>query len=170
MKKQKIHLLQEDITKLKITAIVNAANERLLGGGGVDGAIHRAAGPKLLEACKQLGGCPRGEARLTRGYLLPASFIIHTVGPIWRGGGQGEPELLAKAYRSCLALAKKQGIEELAFPSISTGIYGYPSALAAPLALREIYQALDAFHRVDMVCFNPESLRAYQTAWEELPV
>ena len=135
---KRMTVVQGDITKQDVDAIVNAANERLRGGGGVDGAIHRAAGPELLEACIQIGGCPTGEARLTKGYCLPARYVIHTVGPIWHGGDQGEPELLASCYRNALELAAAKGVKTIAFPGISTGIYGYPLEAATRLAITTV--------------------------------
>ncbi|HEY8446640.1 MAG TPA: O-acetyl-ADP-ribose deacetylase [Thermomicrobiales bacterium] len=169
----KIELAIGDITKQQVDAIVNAANNSLLGGGGVDGAIHRAAGPELLEECKKIGGCPTGEARITRGYRLPARWVIHTVGPIWRGGNQGEPELLARCYRSSLALATdpRYGIRTIAFPSISTGAYGYPVDEAALIAIDEVHRALAEgapLDRVIFVCFNQGTYDAYLHAAEDL--
>ena len=134
----KVELWEGDLTRLAVDALVNAANSSLLGGGGVDGAIHRAAGPELLAACRQLGGCPTGEARLTPGFRLPARYVIHTVGPVWQGGGRGEAELLAACYRNSLALAERLGLETIAFPAISCGIYGYPPEQAAAIALAEL--------------------------------
>src|SRR5438874_1820297 len=151
----KIEVLKADITKLKVDAIVNAANTSLLGGGGVDGAIHRAAGPELLQDCRKIGGCPTGEARLTRGYRLPAKYVIHAVGPVWRGGTQGEPELLASCYRNSLRLAAENGIRTIAFPAISCGIYGYPLDQAAAIAVRECSSAV-GFDRITLVCFGDD--------------
>ena len=150
-------LIREDITHMRVDAIVNAANTTLLGGGGVDGAIHAAAGPELLEACRALGGCPTGEARITRGYRLPARYVIHTPGPIWRGGGQGEARLLASCYRSSLQLAAQYQLESIAFPMISTGAYGYPKAEALQIALEEIISFLvDHDMQVYLVSFGKE--------------
>lgn len=148
-----IELLAADLTTLRVDAIVNAANTTLLGGGGVDGAIHRAAGPQLLAECRTLGGCRPGEAKLTRGYDLPARFVIHTVGPVWSGGQRGEPETLASCYRNSLALAARSGIQTLAFPAISCGVYGYPIAPAALIAIDTTRAALRAHAEIERVIF-----------------
>jgi O-acetyl-ADP-ribose deacetylase len=165
----RVSLLEGDITKVQVDAIVNATNTSLLGGGGVDGAIHRAAGPELLAECRTLGGCPTGEARITAGYRLPAKYIIHTVGPIWGGGHQGEPELLAGCYRNSLALATKRQVRSIAFPAISCGIYGYPVEDACQIALGQTMAYLDANElpeRVTFVCFGREIHDAYRAALE----
>lgn len=158
-----------DITTMKVEAIVNAANNSLLGGGGVDGAIHCAAGPELLLECRKLGGCPTGEARITKGYRLPACWVIHTVGPIWRGGSNGEEELLARCYRSCLELAEKHGIKSIAFPSISTGAYGFPVERASGIAVKEMKSFLDGNSSIEIVavCFNRRVYECYSDALKE---
>jgi len=161
----RIELFQGDITTLAVDAIVNAANSSLLGGGGVDGAIHRAAGPELLAECRTLHGCPTGEAKITRGYRLPAKHVIHTVGPVWDGGGAGEDRLLADCYRNALALAVANGVKTLAFPAISTGIYGFPIGRAAEIAVREVSTFLakdETIERVTFVTFGQEATVVYQ--------
>jgi O-acetyl-ADP-ribose deacetylase (regulator of RNase III) len=156
-----------DITRLEVDAIVNAANASLLGGGGVDGAIHRAAGPELLAECRTLGGCPPGEARLTRGYRLPAGHVIHTVGPVWRGGGAGEREILASCYRSCLAIAHSRGFRDIAFPAIATGVYGFPREAAAAIAVATVGAHLTQHELPEwiiFVCFDTATFDAYRGA------
>ncbi len=169
---KRLKILRGDITELAVDAIVNAANRSLLGGGGVDGAIHAAAGPDLLKACRQIGGCATGEAVITPGFGLPARHVIHTVGPVWRGGKRGEPELLANCYRNSLRLAVEHGIRTIAFPAISTGVYGYPPEKAARIAVREVARFLQedrTLREVILVAFQPETSQAYWdavAAWE----
>lgn len=167
----RIEIVQGDITRQQVDAIVNAANPTLLGGGGVDGAIHRAAGPGLLEECRRLGGCPTGEARITGGYNLPARYVIHTVGPVWQGGTAGEDELLARCYRNSLALAAEHGVRTIAFPAISTGAYGFPLERATRIALSEVKRFLESHdlpEKVTFVCFGEQAYRCYQKVAQEV--
>lgn len=168
---ERIRLVQGDITRLDVDAIVNAANNTLLGGGGVDGAIHRAAGPELLAECRGLGGCETGEAKITGGYNLPARWVIHTVGPVWQGGDNQEDELLARCYRRSLALAVANGIKTIAFPAISAGIYGFPLERATGIALRETLDFLatdTSLETVTFICFSEDAYRCYRDALESL--
>ena len=168
--KHQLNIVQGDITKERVDAIVNAANTSLLCGGGVDGAIHRAAGPQLLEECRTLGGCPTGQAKATKGYRLPARYVLHTPGPIWRGGTKGEPELLRQCYQNCLALAEELQCKTVAFPSISTGIYHFPLEQAAGIAVSTILDFLKTsqfVEQVKMVCFDGRTKGVYDAALAE---
>jgi O-acetyl-ADP-ribose deacetylase (regulator of RNase III) len=167
----RIAVIAGDITQQRVEAIVNAANSTLLGGGGVDGAIHRAAGPELLAECRTLGGCAPGQAKITRGYKLPVRWVIHTVGPVWRDGQHGEDDLLASCYRSCFALVEQHGIKTVAFPSISTGAYGFPMDRAARIAVRETKQFLErnqSVEQVTLVCFGASALEIYKRVLTEI--
>jgi O-acetyl-ADP-ribose deacetylase (regulator of RNase III) len=167
----RITVVEGDITTQQVDAIVNAANNSLLGGGGVDGAIHRAAGPRLLDECRKLGGCATGDAKITNGYNLPARWVIHTVGPIWRGGTNGEDDLLASCYRRSFELARQQGIKSIAFPSISTGAYGFPLERACRIALRETQHFLAENERIEevrFVCFGHHDYQVYRDALKEM--
>lgn len=169
--RERMQVLATDITKLRVDAIVNAANESLLGGGGVDGAIHRAAGPQLLDECKTLGGCETGSAKITRGYLLPARHVIHAVGPVWSGGGRNEPALLASCYRASLTLAVDNRLKTIAFPAISCGVYGYPVRHAAKIAADEVAAFLTRDERIEEVifaCFSEDIFWAYERALNAL--
>jgi len=173
MKETKISVVIGDITKQEVDAIVNAANNTLLGGGGVDGAIHRAAGHELLEECRKIGGCETGKAVITKGYNLPAEYVIHTVGPVWRGGSHGEAELLASCYKESLKLAVERGIRTIAFPSISTGAYGYPVELAAPIAVNTVAEFVDSassssIEEVRFVCFDEKTYEIYRRELDRL--
>ena len=167
----KITLLEGDITQQRVDAIVNAANTSLLGGGGVDGAIHLAAGSKLLEECRRLKGCKTGDAKITRGYNLPADWVIHTVGPVWQDGKHGEDEQLASCYRRCLAIAEQYEIRTIAFPAISTGVYGFPVERAAKIAVKQVKTFLEnhsSLEAVIFVCFNRQTYEAYRSAVKEI--
>ena len=168
---KRIEVVEGDITEQRVDAIVNAANTTLLGGGGVDGAIHRAAGPELLAECRTLGGCPTGQAKITKGYKLPAQWVIHTVGPVWRDGRHGEEELLASCYRNSLALAEQKGARTIAFPSISTGAYGFPMDKAARIAASEIEKFLErngSMEKVVLVCFGKSAFDIHRDAVAEI--
>jgi O-acetyl-ADP-ribose deacetylase (regulator of RNase III) len=169
--KEKVDIIQGDITKLEVDAIVNAANNTLLGGGGVDGAIHRAAGPQLVAECATLGGCNTGDAKITKGYRLPAKHVIHTVGPVWHGGSKGEPGLLHSAYRRCFEVAHENGVKTIAFPAISAGVYGYPMSSACEIAMTEAKAALENYPELEKVVFVPFSegaLKVYEEMFRKI--
>ncbi|QYZ65883.1 MAG: hypothetical protein OI74_15970 [Gammaproteobacteria bacterium (ex Lamellibrachia satsuma)] len=162
-----IEIVQGDITRLEVDAVVNAANSTLMGGGGVDGAIHRAAGPDLLAACRPLGGCPAGEARITPGFQLPVKWVVHTVGPVWQGGERGESALLASCYRKSFSVAKAHGVASIAFPAISTGVYGYPKQQAAEIALAAMREWVDDFEKIIVCCFSEADADRYRELCRE---
>ena len=164
-----IEIIQADITTLKVDVIVNAANSSLLGGGGVDGAIHRAAGPELLQECRKLNGCPVGEAKITKGYNLPAKFVIHTVGPVWQGGSHGEAQLLEACYHNSLKIAASKQLKSIAFPAISTGVYGYPIQQAAEIAIQTVKNFLlqsTSIEKVIFCCFSSNDLQVYKEIYQ----
>lgn len=165
-----LQLLVDDITRLSVDAVVNAANSRLAGGGGVDGAIHRAAGPELKKACAEIGGCPTGEARITPGYDLPAKWVIHAVGPVWNGGEKDEPVLLKSCYQASMKLARRHGVQSIAFPCISTGAYGFPGDLAAEIALAVMDSERDRFQQIVVCCFTEDDAALYREAADKLQV
>jgi O-acetyl-ADP-ribose deacetylase len=165
----RVEAVKGDITRERVDAIVNAANSSLLGGGGVDGAIHEAAGPELVAACRPLGGCATGEAKATPGFRLPARWVIHTVGPVWRGGDAGEPELLASCYRNCLAVADELGARSVAFPAISTGAYGYPAEAAARTAVATLHASSTGVDLARLVAFDDDTLELYRACLTEHP-
>ena len=170
MRQERITVISGDITRQQVDAIVNAANSSLLGGGGVDGAIHRAAGPELLEECRRLGGCATGMAKITKGYRLPTKWVIHTVGPVWHGGDRNEEQLLASCYRECFKLARQQALKSIAFPAISTGVYGFPLERAAPIAIAESRAFLETestVEKVVLVCFGEQAYDAFRKALHE---
>ncbi|MEA1984203.1 MAG: O-acetyl-ADP-ribose deacetylase [Euryarchaeota archaeon] len=171
MEHSRISIIKEDIVIQQVDVIVNAANNSLLGGGGVDGAIHRAAGPGLLEECRKLNGCATGEAKITGRHALPASYVIHTVGPVWKGGEHGEDELLSRCYQNCLLLAQEQGFRTIAFPSISTGAYRFPVERASRIVISEIVNFLgtdESIRKVVIVCFNDKAFRCYSEALDDI--